>query len=70
MVSELHFFQVVVFYFLQMTQHIYAHPQRDHSKERSAERVTNLENLNRLNIPLNHKITNTRRRGMLAGENF
>lgn len=49
-----------------MTQHIYAHPQRDYSNERSAERVTNLENVNRLNIPFDSKITNTRRRGMLA----
>ncbi|CAD1477313.1 unnamed protein product [Heterotrigona itama] len=49
-----------------MTQHICAHPQRDYSSERSAERITSLENVNRLNIPIDHKVTNTRRRGMLA----
>ena len=58
-------FLIACFYCLQ----IHAHPQRDYSNERSAERVTSLENVNRLNIPFNSKITNTRRRGMLAGEN-
>lgn len=52
-----------------MTQHIYADPQQDYSNERSAQRVTSLENVNRLNIPVNSKVTNTQR-GMLAGENF
>ncbi|KAF3429796.1 hypothetical protein E2986_01479, partial [Frieseomelitta varia] len=41
---------------------IYAHPQRDYSNERSAERITGLETMTRLNIPFKSKITNTRRK--------